>query len=79
MTATGDPVETSSGRVPHLHFELWQRHPGGESFDRINPLPFIVGCFDPAKTVAYSPLEVSSSEKPRLVLTYPVRCAGSMK
>ena len=63
--------------VPHLHFELWQRHPVDESFDRINPLPFIVGCFDPAKTV-YSPLGVNS-EKPRLLLTYPVRCAGSIK
>ena len=68
----------SSGRVPHLHFELWQPHPGDESFDRINPLPFIVGCFDPAKTVAYSTLEVSS-ERPRLVLTYAFRCAGSIK
>lgn len=63
--------------VPHLHFELGQRHPRDESFDRINPLPFIVGCFNPAKTIAYSTLEVSS-EGPRLVLTYPVRCAGSI-
>jgi murein DD-endopeptidase MepM/ murein hydrolase activator NlpD len=61
--------------VPHLHFELHQ--PRGESFDTIDPLPFIVGCFDPAKT-AYSTLDVSS-EKPRLVLTYPIRCAGSIK
>jgi Peptidase family M23 len=57
--------------VPHLHFEL--HRPGGESFDPIDPLPFIVGCFDPAKTVTYSTLEASSA-KPRLVLTYPVRC-----
>jgi len=66
--------------VPHLHFELHQ--PGDEpgatwtswpGFDRIDPLPFIVGCFDPAKTVAYSTLEASGA-KPRLVLTYPVRC-----
>jgi murein DD-endopeptidase MepM/ murein hydrolase activator NlpD len=62
--------------VPHLHFELHQ--PGGESFDRIDPLPFIVGCFDHAKTVTYSTLEASSA-KPRPVLTYPVRCAGSIK
>jgi murein DD-endopeptidase MepM/ murein hydrolase activator NlpD len=60
--------------VPHLHFELWQRHPRAESFGRINPLPFIVGCFDHAKTTAYSTLQVSS-ERPRPVLTYPVRCA----
>jgi len=59
--------------VPHLHFELWQRHPRDESFGRINPLPFIVGCFDHAKTTAYSTLQVSS-ERPRPVLTYPVRC-----
>jgi hypothetical protein len=62
--------------VPHLHFELWQGQPSGASFERINPLPFIVGCFDPAKT--YSTLDVSS-ENPRLVLTYPVRCGGSIK
>ena len=66
----------NSARVPHLHFELWQGRPSGESFERINPLPFIVGCFDPAKT--YSTLDVSS-ENPRLVLTYPVRCGGSIK
>ena len=66
----------NSARVPHLHFELRQGQPSGESFDRINPLPFIVGCFDPAKT--YSTLDVSSGN-PRLVLTYPVRCGGSIK
>jgi len=65
-----------SAGVPHLHFEL--RQPGSESFDRIDPLPFIVGCFDPAKTVTYSTLEASSA-KPRPVLTYPVWCAGSIK
>jgi murein DD-endopeptidase MepM/ murein hydrolase activator NlpD len=62
--------------VPHLHFELRQRHPGGESFDTIDPLPFIVGCFDRAKTIAYSEV---GSERPRPVLTYPVRCAGSIQ
>jgi len=60
--------------VPHLHFELWQRHPRDESFGRINPLPFIVGCFDLGKPVASSALEAGGG-KPRLVLTYPVRCA----
>ena len=65
----------SSAGVPHLHFELWQRQPSG-GYSEVDPLPFIVGCFDPAKTVAYSALE-ASGEKPRLVLTYPVRCAGS--
>jgi murein DD-endopeptidase MepM/ murein hydrolase activator NlpD len=62
--------------VPHLHFGLLQ--PGGESFATIDPLPFIVGCFDPAKSVTYSTLEASSA-KPRPVLTYPVWCAGSIK
>jgi len=74
--------------VPHLHFEL---HQPGSDFDRIyglglgywgtqlfDPLPFIVGCFDPAKTVTYSTLEASSA-KPRLVLTYPVRCGRSIQ
>jgi murein DD-endopeptidase MepM/ murein hydrolase activator NlpD len=61
----------ASAGVPHLHFELWQRRPGGY-FDVIDPLPFIVGCFDTAKRVTYS--EQASGGKPRLVLTYPVRC-----
>ena len=42
-------------------------HRRGSRLIWINPLPFSVGCFDPAKTVAYSTLEVSS-ERPRLVL-----------
>ena len=61
--------------VPHLHFGLLQRQPSGEYSD-VNPLPFIVGCFDPAKTAAYSALE-DGGEKPHLVLTYPVRCASN--
>ena len=68
--------------VPHLHFELHQPPGGGELFGRsdprIDPLPFIVGCFDPAKTATYSTLEASSA-KPRPVLTYPVWCARSIK
>ena len=59
-----------SGGVPHIHFELWQGHPPRT----VDPLPFIVGCFDPVETVAYSALE-TGGEKPRPVLTYPVRCA----
>ncbi len=55
--------------VPHLHFGLWQ-----ESSDVVDPLPFIVGCFDPARTETYAALEANRA-KPRLVLTYPVRCA----
>ncbi len=71
-------ITGNSMGVPHLHFELWQRPPGDESFHRINPLPFIVGCFDPAKTVVSTTLDVSS-ERPRVMLTYPVRCASSIK
>ena len=52
--------------VPHVHFELRQGQPGR----RVDPLPFIVGCFDPVKT--YS---APDEGNPRLVLTYPVRCA----
>ena len=59
-----------SGAIPHLHFELWQ----GQPPRHVDPLPFIVGCFDPVKTVAYSALETGEG-KPRPVLTYPVRCA----
>ncbi len=60
--------------VPHLHFGLCPDQPcRGPAPATVDPLPFIVGCFDPAKTVAYSALETSSG-KPRLVLTYPVRC-----
>jgi len=57
--------------VPHLHFGLLSRRPGG-GFDTVDPLPFIVGCFDPVKTVAYW---APGQGNPRLVLTYPVRCA----
>ena len=54
--------------IPHVHFELWQDQPGRT----VDPLPFIVGCFDPVKTVPYS---VPGERKPHPVLTYPVRCA----
>jgi murein DD-endopeptidase MepM/ murein hydrolase activator NlpD len=62
MGATGD-----AGGVPHVHFELSSvasGHPSwvpGVTFD---PLPLIVGCFDPSNTYASD----------RLVLTYPIRC-----
>jgi murein DD-endopeptidase MepM/ murein hydrolase activator NlpD len=73
----GKVGNSNSMGVPYLHFELWQGQPSGESFDRINPLPFIVGCFDPAPN-AYSTLDLRSA-KPRPVFTYPVRCGGSIK
>jgi len=56
--------------VPHVHFALLRC----QSSQTVDPLPFIVGCFDPAETVASPALE-TAGEKPRLVLTYPVRCA----
>ena len=62
MGATGN-----AGGVPHVHFELSSvasGHPSmvpGVTFD---PLPLIVGCFDPSSTYASD----------RLVLTYPIRC-----
>lgn len=62
MGATGN-----AGGVPHVHFELTSVASGhasmvhGVTFD---PLPVIVGCFDPSRTY----------ESDRLVLTYPIRC-----
>jgi murein DD-endopeptidase MepM/ murein hydrolase activator NlpD len=56
--------------VPHVHFELWQ----GQPSRTVDPLPLIVGCFDPVETVASSTRE-TTTEKLCLVLTYPVRCA----
>ena len=56
-----------TGGVPHLHFEVnltGMSHPTaipGISFD---PMPFIVGCFDPNKTYPTD----------KLVLTHPVKC-----
>ena len=61
--------------VPHLHFGLCPDQPcRGFATATVDPLPFIVGCFDPAKTETYAGLEANRA-KPRLVLTYPVRCA----
>jgi len=56
--------------VPHLHFELCE----GEPCQRVDPLAFIAGCFEPAESVAHPAFEASGG-KPRPVLTYPLRCA----
>jgi len=56
--------------VPHVHFELWQGQPSRP----VDPLPLIVGCFDPVEPVASSAREITT-EKLRRALTYPVRCA----
>lgn len=54
-------------RQPMLHFELANQsryRNDGDLDGTYDPLPLIVGCFDPAKTY---PTDL-------LVLTYPVRC-----
>jgi len=66
MGDTGD-AGACKPACPHVHFELSSVASGhsswvpGVTFD---PLPLIVGCFDPSRTYASD----------RLVLTYPVRC-----
>jgi len=52
-------IAGQSGGVPHVHFELWQ----GQPSRTVDPLPFIVGCFDPVKTVAYSALETGEGNR----------------
>jgi hypothetical protein len=62
MGATGD-----AGGIPHVHFELSSvasGHPSWVAGVTFDPLPLIVGCFDPSNTYASD----------RLVLTYPIRC-----
>ena len=64
----------SSAGVPHLHFGLCPDQPcRGPATATVDPLPFIVGCFDPTKAETYAELEANRG-KARLVLTYPVLC-----
>jgi murein DD-endopeptidase MepM/ murein hydrolase activator NlpD len=64
--------------VPHLHLELCPNQPCRGFFrDTADPLPFIAGCFDPGTAVAYT--QNGNGGKPRLVLTYPLRCALQKK
>jgi murein DD-endopeptidase MepM/ murein hydrolase activator NlpD len=67
-----------TGGVPHVHFGLCPNKPcpwyGGFA-DNVDPLAFIVGCFNPARPLGYSAFETSEGGS-RLVLTYPVRCTG---
>lgn len=71
-----------SGGVPHVHFELCSRlcygHPDGYMGSTLDPLPFIVGCFDPTDKEGYAALAKKDKE-PRLILTYPVQCAPKKK
>ena len=53
--------------VPHVHFELWK----DDLTVRVDPLPFIVGCFDPGGT--HKALD-TGGETARPVLTYPINC-----
>jgi len=67
-----------TGGVPHVHFGLCPNKPcpwyGGFA-DNVDPLAFIVGCFNPARPLGYPAFETSEGGS-RLVLTYPVRCTG---
>jgi murein DD-endopeptidase MepM/ murein hydrolase activator NlpD len=67
-----------TGGVPHVHFGLCPNKPcpwyGGFA-DNVDPLAFIVGCFNPARPLGYSAFETSEGGS-RLLLTYPVRCTG---
>ena len=67
-----------TGGVPHVHFGLCPNKPCPwyEGFDdNVDPLAFIVGCFNPARPLGYPAFETSEGGS-RLVLTYPVRCTG---
>lgn len=67
-----------TGGVPHVHFGLCPDKPcprSGGFADNVDPLAFIVGCFNPASPLGYSAFETSEGGS-RLVLTYPVRCTG---
>ena len=67
-----------TGGVPHVHFGLCPNKPCPwyEGFDdNVDPLAFIVGCFNPARPLGYPAFETSEGGS-RLVLTYPVRCTA---
>jgi hypothetical protein len=67
-----------TGGVPHVHFGFCPNKPcpwQGGFADNVDPLAFIVGCFNPARPLGYPAFETSEGG-PRLVLTYPVRCTG---
>ncbi len=68
----------NTGGIPHVHFGLCPKKPcptyGGFE-DNVNPLAFIVGCFNPARPLGYPAFETSDGRS-RIVLTYPVRCTG---
>ena len=65
-----------TGGNPHVHFGLCPKKPcpwSGGFDDNVDPLAFIVGCFNPARPLRYPPSETSKGGS-RLVLTYPLRC-----
>ncbi len=70
LGASGEPsmrAKIYGIAIPMLHFmlsELPERRVDGELERTYDPMQFIVGCFDPAKTYP----------RERLVLTYPLRC-----
>lgn len=69
-----------AANVPtHIHLEVCvgpcaKGHADGDLANTLNPLGFMVGCFDPRANGEYAAL-AKNSGAPRLVLTYPVRCA----
>ncbi|HKX02000.1 MAG TPA: M23 family metallopeptidase [Methylomirabilota bacterium] len=68
----------NTGGVPHVHFGLCPNKPcpwSGGFADNVDPLAFIVGCFNPARPLGYPAFETSEGGS-RLVLTYPVQCTG---
>ena len=71
-------ITGQTGGVPHVHFGLCPNKPcpwSGGFDDNVDPLAFIVGCFNPASPLGYSAFETSEGGS-RLVLTYPVRCTA---
>lgn len=73
----GDPIGKvgTTGRsmgVPHLHFEVCEDC-YGKTTGQVDPMPFIVGCFDPSQNETYAAL-AKNGKVPRLILTYPVSC-----
>lgn len=66
-TGEAEACRRARGSCPMLHFGLFdvpRSYVDGDLDGAHDPMSFIVGCFDPAKTYPTD----------RLVLTYPVRC-----
>lgn len=72
--------------IPHVHVEVCnlpcrEGHADGDpkiAKETLDPLRFIVGCFDPTSGEEYAAL-AKNGGTPRLVLTYPVPCPPAKK